>query len=472
MIKEKNNRILISLIKYYITFVVVLAGVFILSYIYLGYQMSKSIENSNIPILHLISGNHDISEEDLNKLNGYIEILDNNRKVVKTIGDKGKGKEKQYTEHELLDIISIKNNSSEYFSLLNSIKDEYGNDYRVLLRIPKENISIVLNIFSVPYSLGKPMYLLYVKAIVVALILFIISVCLYGVWTAQRIKNPLKKINDALGKITEGDYEEKLKLDQAKEFVLISNTINFLIDKLKASNEENKKLEESKTRMLIDLSHDIKTPITTIRGFSAALNEGLIEDSDQIKRYHKTIYKKSERVAELVDDLFEFIKMDSTDYRLKLEKVDICEFLRKIVVDYIDELEDKKFDLVVNIPENIVFLNIDIRLFRRVITNLIENSIKYNVDGTRLRVELEESIEFISIEIADNGIGIPDSVIDKLFDPFVRGDESRKSDGGSGLCLAIAKKIVENHSGKISLLDKNEIENTIFYIRIPKDLHI
>ncbi len=140
--------------------------------------------------------------------------------------------------------------------------------------------------------------------------------------------------------------------------------------------------------MLIDLSHDIKTPITTIRGFSAALYENLIEEEEQRKRYYKTIYNKSEKVGELVDDLFEFVKLESVQYKLKLEVVDICEFLRQLIAEYFDEISEREFDLVVNIPEIVIELKIDKRLFKRVISNLIDNSLKYNPSGTRLKIEL------------------------------------------------------------------------------------
>ena len=367
MARNESERSLVDLFKYYITFVIVIVTIFIISYTYLGYSLSHTIEESTASILE------------------------------------------------------------------------------------------------------KRLYFIYIKAIGMALILFVSSIVVYSVWVAEKIRKPLKEIDEALGKVIEGNYESKLELNYSKEFVVVSNTINFLIDKLKASNEENKKLEESKTRMLMDLSHDIKTPLTTIKGFSAALNEGLVKDQEQIERYNKTIYRKSQRVSELVDDLFELVKMDSVEYRLKLSNVDICEFLRQIVLDYVDELGEREFELIVNIPEYLVELEIDSILFKRAITNLIENSIKYNPDRTTLRVELIDSKDFIVIEIADNGIGIPSIVRNNIFDAFVRGDESRSSDGGSGLGLAIAKKIVKNHGGQIELLNTEGEEKTIFSIKLPKN---
>lgn len=470
--RKKSDKLLISLFKNYITFVIILALIFFLSYTYLGYKMSKSMDNENAPVVDLINGKYEdyseLNEDVLIKLNGFIEVLDSKRNVIDRIGEVSNEENLRdsYSEYELLQTISMSDKNEKYFVLVDTVEEK--DDFKtILLRVPKNKVSLAINIFSVPYSLGKPLIKLYIKVISIALILFIISIVAYSIWTAQKLKKPLTKIDDALGRVIDGDYEEKLVLDGEKEFIVISDTINYLIDKLKASREENKRLEESKTRMLIDLSHDIKTPLTTIRGFSAALYENIIED-DEKERYYKTIYNKSEKVGELVDDLFEFVKLESVQYKLNLEAIDICEFLRQLIVEYFDEISEKEFDLVVNIPEVVINIKVDKRLFKRVISNLIENSIKYNPKGTRLKIELRDLGKFVVIEVSDNGIGIPDEIKETLFDPFVRGDFSRKSDGGSGLGLSIAKKIIENHNGEISVLERNGDEKTIFSIKLYK----
>ena len=222
--------------------------------------------------------------------------------------------------------------------------------------------------------------------------------------------------------------------------------------------------------MLLDLSHDIKTPITSIKGFSQALYEGMVNDENKKIRYYKAIYTKSERVSELVDDLFEFVRLDKVKYTIKLENIDICEYIRQIVLSYYDEIENKGFELLINIPDEPIMLKIDTKLFKRVIVNLIENSLKYNIKGTKLRIEVRDFSKFVAIEIADNGIGIEESIADNVFEAFVRADKSRKSTGGSGLGLSIAKKIVESHGGQISLLRSTKDEKTIFCIKMYKDI--
>lgn len=473
-VKKKNQKLLVSLFKYYITFLLVLAAIFILSYLYLGIKISKSLDGTNsMPILNIINGEYtdyrSIDCHDLKALGGYIEVLNEDKQVIYRDGDIPINLKNSYTEGEFEDLISGTVDKNNDFNVIcKTIKESNDTRYLVLIMVPKDKLFFTFKLSGVPYKVGKPIYKLYIVVIGMAIFLTIISIILYSIWTTKRIKWPLEKIDEALGKVIDGDYEKKFTLSGQEEFVVISDTINYLIEKLKTSKEENARLEESKTRMLMDLSHDIKTPITTIKGFAAALYEGMIEDEDKKHRYYKTIYKKSEHVGELVDDLFAFVKLQDTQNILKLEDVDVCEVVRQVVVNFVDELEEKKFQLEVNIPEDAIELKIDCRLFKRAISNLIQNAIKYNPEGTKLRVEVKEFKSYVVIEVADTGVGIPEEIKDNLFEAFVRGDRSRSSDGGSGLGLAIASKIIDNHGGEIEVFKGKGEEKTVFYIKLYK----
>lgn len=220
--------------------------------------------------------------------------------------------------------------------------------------------------------------------------------------------------------------------------------------------------------MLIDLSHDIRTPISTIQCFSKALYEGLIEDQDKKQRYYHTIYTKCGRVSELINDLFEFVKLESTDYKPLIVESDFCEFIREIITEFYDEMEEKKYKLEICIPESEIIIGFDPNIMNRAISNLLCNALKYNPEGTKLRIEIKELSSTVILEIGDNGSGIPQHIQDIIFDPFVRGDEARKSDGGTGLGLAIAKKIVKKHNGKLELYTNNHNEKTTFAIILNK----
>ncbi|UGB28920.1 sensor histidine kinase [Metabacillus sp. B2-18] len=240
-----------------------------------------------------------------------------------------------------------------------------------------------------------------------------------------------------------------------------------LNEDLKRLMEEKEQLEESKKRMLADLSHDLKTPMTTIQGYSKALYEEFVEDEEQKQRYLKYIHDKSVRVTTLIDELFMFSKLETPDSQLNKEKKDLCEFFREVIVEYYQLFSEKKMELNIDIPITKLIYEFDSKLLYRAISNLLENAAKYNPEQTTVFISLTKRANCITLEIGDDGTGIKDDLTNTLFDPFVRGDKSRKNDGGSGLGLAITKKIIEKHEGKIILDTKPVRGKTNFIIELP-----
>jgi signal transduction histidine kinase len=239
---------------------------------------------------------------------------------------------------------------------------------------------------------------------------------------------------------------------------------------LERKNEEKTILEESKKRMLADLSHDLKTPMTTIQGYSKALYEGIIEDEEQKKKYMKYIYDKSIRVTTLIDELFMFSKLDSPDFPIQKAESDLCEFVRGVIVEYYEIFLEKEMELEIDIPNTKILYPFDQKLLYRAISNILENTIKYNPTKTLVYIRLRKTFNSIKLELGDNGVGIKEEIAETLFDPFGRGDKSRMNDGGSGLGLAITKKILERHGGKLTLDTRPERGKTNFIMELPMEI--
>jgi len=247
----------------------------------------------------------------------------------------------------------------------------------------------------------------------------------------------------------------------------LNEDLKRVAEELRIKSIEKERLEESKKRMLADLSHDIKTPMTTILGYSKTLYDEIVVDEEQRRRYLKYIYDKSIRVTDLVDELFMFSKLDNPDSQINRQEKDLSEFLRQVIVEYYEMFSEKDMELQIDIPDNKIIYWFDEKLLYRAISNILENTIKYNPVQTNVFIRLKKSNEMISIEIGDDGTGIHEDLAETLFDPFVRGDKSRINDGGTGLGLAITKKIVEKHGGRVYVNTKPLRGSKNFIIELP-----
>ena len=207
--------------------------------------------------------------------------------------------------------------------------------------------------------------------------------------------------------------------------------------------------ERKRNLMLSDIAHDLRTPITTIAGYSKALNDGMVTEEKKRTEYLEAIENKSARMNDLINLLFEYVKLDSEGFVLNLESVDLPELLRENAALLYSDIEEKSMKFEINIPEDTCTLNLDSVQFSRVITNLVTNAIRHNETGTTIYLSMERKGEFVEVIVADNGTLIPHNLAMQIFEPFAMGDTSRKSKGGSGLGLSIAKKIVEMHGGTL-----------------------
>lgn len=367
----------------------------------------------------------------------------------------------QYTSNQLLK--SLENGEEQaYFYSLTTLNAQSESEW-LLLKLPREAITITIN--SDPFVAYFNHSLSYYVFLGVGMILLLIIV--YSYWVARRIRKPLRIITLGLKQMIQGNYDTRIALYAEKEFSQIGETFNYMADVIEKTTKEKRQAEESKKRMMVDLSHDLKTPITSIQGFAQALVEGRGEDEERQKRYLSYIYNKSSQVTKLIQNMLELLKIDSPDFLLRMEHQELGEFIREIIADTYGEIEQKNFVLHLNVPEEDVFLNFDAELLSSVVHNLISNALIYNPPGTHLRVEVIPLEKEVTIEIADTGVGIPEELWSTMFDPFVRGDKARTASGGTGLGLSIAMKNTEKMGGTLHL-SRRKKEPTVFTIRIPK----
>ena len=284
------------------------------------------------------------------------------------------------------------------------------------------------------------------------LLLLPVSV-LAGAFFAGRIRRairlPLDRLHDAMLAQVEGRSVRVGNCTDVRELRRIGETFDMLSDRLAESERERERLDRDRQRMIADISHDIKTPVTVIAGYADALAAGKIPPEDQ-PRCLEAIRSRTQALTGLVNAFHEYAKVEHPAFVLHTERTDLCEFLRVYLAGKYGEIDLAGFTLEVSIPETPLFCALDPFQFTRVLDNLLSNSLRHNRLGTLLAVSLRGGGKTAVLTVADNGSGIPPKQMQTIFEPFVVGSDARSS-GGSGLGLSITRRIVALHGGTIAL---------------------
>lgn len=230
--------------------------------------------------------------------------------------------------------------------------------------------------------------------------------------------------------------------------VIVSKEVRKITEHEKRIHEE---YDRNRNLMLSDIAHDLRTPMTTVAGYAKAIQDGMVTDPQKMDEYLSVIQAKSMRMNELINLLFEYVKLDSEGFHLDKKPLNLIELLRENAAMLYSDMEENGMELVIDLPEMEWKVEADRLQMSRVVTNLLTNAMRHNDAGTTILVWADCEDDKARIVIADNGKEIPPSVAGHLFEPFAMGDESRNSKGGSGLGLSIAAKIVAMHGWMLSL---------------------
>jgi signal transduction histidine kinase len=234
------------------------------------------------------------------------------------------------------------------------------------------------------------------------------------------------------------------------EFRQVVVNFDHMLDKLETSRQETEQAYQEKQRVLADISHDLKTPLTVIQGYARALADGMVPPDKQ-EHYIQIISQRAENMSQLLKVLLDYTRLEHPNFQMAREKVDFSEFCRQYLSEKYQEIQLSGFQLELDIPEEPIYIAIDIQLMRRVLENLVGNALNYNPAGTTLYVGLRTEEKNAQLTVADNGIGIPTEIQSNLFEAFVSGNQARTSGGGSGMGLSIVKRIVQLHGGSVEL---------------------
>ena len=295
---------------------------------------------------------------------------------------------------------------------------------------------------------GFKMFLcIYAGAVIAALLLTIVLTNVYLTRNLFRhISEPLDTLTAGVARVRDGDLDTPIAYTENDEFQPVCNAVDEMAARLKASLEQQQKEQQKKQELIAGMSHDLKSPLTSIRAYTEALLDGVAKDDAARTRYLQTIHAKESDIEAMVNRLFEFAKMDVSEYPVHMEALPLRETLEETVGA---QRTDGVTAALGDIPKANVLA--DRELLARIAANLLDNSRKYGGRETvRVAVSARAKNGFAEISFADNGAGVPEEQLSKLFDAFYRGDASRTAPGsGSGLGLAVVKKAVEEMRGSV-----------------------
>ena len=300
-----------------------------------------------------------------------------------------------------------------------------------------------------------------------AAILIAASGCI-SVWVYRGLVTPIKKLQDATHNIAEGNLDFNLKSNRHDEIGELIYDFEVMRKKLKESAEEKIQNDKESRELISNISHDLKTPMTAIKGYVEGIMDGIADTPEKMDRYVRTIYNKTMDMDKLINELTLYSKIDANKIPYNFNKINVAEYFDDCVSELKVELESKNIELgYFNYADKAAVIIADPEQLKRVINNIISNSVKYMSTDRKgiINIRISDADDFVQFEIEDNGKGIAQKDVQYIFDRFYRTDSSRNSaQGGSGIGLSIVKKIISDHGGQIWATSKEGTGTVMHFV--------
>lgn len=291
----------------------------------------------------------------------------------------------------------------------------------------------------------------------------------------------IRKLRRSIQQVTSGNYGVQCEVEYDDELGSLAANINVLSKTLLAKEKESEKLKEKekaaldiernaerqKNELITNVAHDLRTPLTTIVGYLELIKDDTALSKEDVHKYSGIAYEKSIRLQEMMDDLFEFTKLDNADIKLNKSMINLSGLIMQMTDEFYPSFKDCNITPIVDLPEENIYVQGDGQLLARVFDNLISNALKYGYHNTDLKIEVSGDEKYATVKVINDGDTIASEDIPLLFNKFYRTDSSRNSKtGGTGLGLAITKNIVDLHHGDISVTSDDQI--TTFIVKFNR----
>ena len=285
----------------------------------------------------------------------------------------------------------------------------------------------------------------------IIIVILVVTAAILMLWIYAGISVPLNKLRNATHKIAEGNLNFTMEVTGEDEISDLCRDFEEMRKRLLESTEQKLEYDQESKELISNISHDLKTPLTAIKGYVEGIMDGVADTPEKMDRYIRTIYNKTNDMDRLINELTFYSKIDANRIPYTFNKINVRNYFEDCVEEMGIELESKGFAFSYkNEVDDSVEVIADAEQIKRVINNIVSNSVKYmDKSDPRIDIRVKDVGDFVQIEIEDNGRGIGTKELPNIFERFYRADASRHSAGGSGIGLSIVKKIIEDHGGKI-----------------------
>lgn len=268
----------------------------------------------------------------------------------------------------------------------------------------------------------------------------------------------VKQIYDGMNEFKLGNLTVRIEDKQKDEINQVAISFNEMATQIEEQIRGREEYEEKKRKLLSNISHDLRTPLSSVIGYSELLlgkEEEQLAHSEEAKKYIEIINRKAIYMEKLLGELIELSKIESGDLKLQLHQGDIVECMREILIEYLPAIDREEIQLDLDLPEEPISIAFDQERMERVLRNLLDNALKYGMEGKRLNICMYKETEWAMIEIQDFGVGMDEKTQQHIFERFYRGEKARGTkSGGMGLGLAISQEIIKQHGGDITIISK------------------
>ena len=288
-----------------------------------------------------------------------------------------------------------------------------------------------------------------------------------GYFLSSTVTERIQLLQGAAEKLAEGDLKTRVPVQGHDEVAMLANTFNQMAEQLQAADQKQRELESLRRDLIAWVSHDLQTPLTSMRAILEALSDGIVEDPETVKRYLNTAQRDVRNLSALIDDLFQMAQLDAGGFPLHRAEASLSDLVSDTLESFTELAKQQEVMLEGNVDSDVDPVMMDTQAIGRVLNNLIGNALRHTSNQGRVSVWVRRATQGVEVTVSDTGTGIRVEDLPHIFERFYRGEKSRnRGTGGAGLGLAIARGIVQAHGGEIKV--ESQIgKGTQFTFHIP-----